>query len=152
MVKFYTGNIVPSPDTIFVFGSNPKGIHGAGSAKVALNSFGAVLGCGEGLMGNSYALPTTNLNMKAYGGYTRHSIPKDEIEASIRKMFECAKSHPEYKFKVAYRNSPDEVTLCGYTGRDLMNCFFNASDGGNYPDNVYFSKEWADSGLLEKSI
>lgn len=152
MIKFYTGNIVPSPDTIFVFGSNPKGIHGAGLAKVALNSFGAVLGYGEGLMGNSYALPTTNLNMKAYGGYTRHSIPKNEIEASIRKMFECAKSHPEYKFKVAYRNNPDEVTLCGYTGRDLMNCFFAASDGGNYPDNVYFSKEWADSGLLEKTI
>ena len=152
MIIFYTGNIVPSPDTIFVFGSNPKGIHGAGSAKVALNSFGAVLGYGEGLMGNSYALPTTNLNMKAYGGYTRHSIPKNEIEASIRKMFECAKSHPEYKFKVAYRNNPDEVTLCGYTGRDLMNCFFAASDGGNYPDNVYFSKEWADSGLLEKTI
>ena len=152
MIKFYTGNIVPSPDTIFVFGSNPKGIHGAGSAKVALNSFGAVLGYGEGLMGNSYALPTTNLNMKAYDGYTRHSIPKNEIEASIRKMFECAKSHPEYKFKVAYRNNPDEVTLCGYTGRDLMNCFFAASDGGNYPDNVYFSKEWADSGLLEKTI
>ena len=141
MIKFYTGNIVPSPDTIFVFGSNPKGIHGAGSAKVALNSFGALLGYGEGLMGNSYALPTTNLNMKAYDGYTRHSIPKNEIEASIRKMFECAKSHPEYKFKVAYRNNPDEVTLCGYTGRDLMNCFFAASDGGNYPDNVYFSKE-----------
>ena len=152
MVKFYTGNIVPSPDTIFVFGSNPKGIHGAGSAKVALNSFGAVLGCGEGLMGNSYALPTTNLNMKVYGGYTRHFIPKNEIEASIRKMFECAKSHPEYKFKIAYRNSPDEVTLCGYSGRELMDCFFNASDGGNYPDNVYFSKEWADSGLLEKHI
>ena len=95
MVKFYTGNIVPSPDTIFVFGSNPKGIHGAGSAKVALNSFGAVLGCGEGLMGNSYALPTTNLNMKAYGGYTSHASRKDEIEARIRRMFECARSHPE---------------------------------------------------------
>ena len=36
MLKYYTGNIYPSEDTIFVFGSNPEGIHGAGSAKVAL--------------------------------------------------------------------------------------------------------------------
>lgn len=45
----YTGNITPANDTIFVFGSNPEGKHGAGSAKVALIKFGAVMGKGEGL-------------------------------------------------------------------------------------------------------
>lgn len=35
MEKFYEGNITPSDDTIFVFGSNPEGRHGAGSAYVA---------------------------------------------------------------------------------------------------------------------
>lgn len=43
---------------IFVFGSNLKGIHGGGAARVALEKFGAVWGQGTGLQGNSYAIPT----------------------------------------------------------------------------------------------
>lgn len=34
------GYIEPDEKTIFVFGSNPEGRHGAGSAKIALNKFG----------------------------------------------------------------------------------------------------------------
>ena len=45
-------------DEIFVFGSNLKGIHGAGAALFARTHCGAVLGQGEGLQGQSYALPT----------------------------------------------------------------------------------------------
>jgi hypothetical protein len=43
---------------IFVFGSNLKGIHGAGAAAFAYSHHGAVWGQGEGLQGDSYALPT----------------------------------------------------------------------------------------------
>lgn len=43
---------------IFVFGSNLKGIHGAGAAKLAYKKFGAILGKGAGLMGQSYGIPT----------------------------------------------------------------------------------------------
>lgn len=43
---------------IFVFGSNIYGMHGGGAAAVARRKFGAVMGCGEGLQGRSYALPT----------------------------------------------------------------------------------------------
>ena len=39
MRKFYIGNITPEANTIFVFGSNPEGRHGAGAAKVARNQF-----------------------------------------------------------------------------------------------------------------
>lgn len=63
-IKSYKGNIVPSEDTIFVFGSNPEGRHGAGAAKTAVDSFGAIYGQGEGLQGNSYALPTKDLRSK----------------------------------------------------------------------------------------
>lgn len=42
----------------FVFGSNLKGIHGAGAAKVAAKCFGAKFGVGEGYIGRSYAIPT----------------------------------------------------------------------------------------------
>lgn len=60
-VPHYTGNITPEENTIFVFGSNPGGIHGAGSARVAVNQFGAKYGQGEGLQGNAYALPTKRI-------------------------------------------------------------------------------------------
>lgn len=43
---------------IFVFGSNLAGQHAGGAARVAFNCFGAVWGQGEGLQGNSYAIPT----------------------------------------------------------------------------------------------
>ncbi|MDE6377500.1 MAG: hypothetical protein K2K72_02015, partial [Duncaniella sp.] len=43
---------------IFVFGSNLAGLHGGGAARIAFNRFGAVWGQGEGLQGNSYAIPT----------------------------------------------------------------------------------------------
>ena len=43
---------------IFVFGSNLQGIHGAGAALFAKENHGAIAGRGEGLQGNSYAIPT----------------------------------------------------------------------------------------------
>ena len=146
--KVYQGNITPEKDTIFVFGSNPEGIHGAGSAKVARLFFGAKYGQGEGLQGDSYGLPTTILNYDSYGWvpYNR-KMTLEEICGHIKKMYDCAREHPDKSFKVAYRNQPDERTLCGYSGRELMGEFKRACDG-NYPDNIYFSQEWADSGLL----
>lgn len=43
---------------IFVFGSNLSGIHGAGAAHFAMQKMGAIYGQGQGLQGQSYALPT----------------------------------------------------------------------------------------------
>lgn len=60
----YEGMITPDANTIFVFGSNPEGRHGAGAAKVAKDRFRAVYGQGEGLQGNAYALPTKDLRSK----------------------------------------------------------------------------------------
>ena len=99
-MKTYKGYITPEPDTIFVFGSNPEGRHGAGSAKVAREKFGAVYGQGEGLQGSAYALPTTELryNMR-YS--SEHSMSSEEIIGHIKKMYECAREHPDKKFKVA---------------------------------------------------
>lgn len=61
-VNSYTGNITPDANTIFVFGSNPEGRHGAGAAKIAREQFGAIYGQGEGLQGNAYAIPTKRIN------------------------------------------------------------------------------------------
>ena len=46
------------PNEIFVFGSNLRGMHGGGAAYVALRKFGAIMGQGVGLQGQSYAIPT----------------------------------------------------------------------------------------------
>lgn len=146
-MNIYKGNITPEEGTIFVFGSNPEGRHGAGSAKVAREQFGAIYGQGEGLQGSAYALPTTELRYDMQDKYSRYSMNPETIIDNIKRMYQCAEEHPEWKFKVAYRNQPDEVTLCGYSGRELMSLFKTACNG-NYPDNVYFSEEWANSGLL----
>lgn len=45
-------------DDIFVFGSNLAGIHAGGAARTALERFGAIMGQGVGLQGQSYAIPT----------------------------------------------------------------------------------------------
>ena len=46
------------PDEIFVFGSNIWGAHNGGAARYAYRNFGAVMGRGVGLQGQSYAIPT----------------------------------------------------------------------------------------------
>lgn len=140
----YEGDIAPSEDTIFVFGSNPEGRHGAGAAVAAVKFFGAKYGIGEGLQGQAYALPTTDLRYPN-GVKQRYSMAPELIVDNIKRMFMVAMMYPEKKFKIAYRNQPNERTLCGYSGRELMELFNQA---GKVPDNVYFSKEWIDSGIL----
>lgn len=46
------------PDEIFVFGSNLEGLHYGGAARTAVERFGAVMGQGVGIQGQSYAIPT----------------------------------------------------------------------------------------------
>lgn len=143
MVNFYTGNILPEPDNIFVFGSNPEGRHGAGAARTAGLLFGAVYGRGEGLQGRAYAIPTKDLRVTANNGYK--SIPPEAITRSVRKMYDVARKNPGKRFMVAYRNT-DRRSLSGYTGYEMIRMF---ADAGPIPGNVYFSKEWADTGLLK---
>lgn len=149
MYQVYNGNIVPEKDTVFVFGSNPEGRHGAGSAAVAVKYFGASYGIGEGMQGDAYALPTTELRPEKQAKGYFQSIPEDKIVRSIVRLYNCAKSNPDKNFKVAYRNRPNETTLCGYSGAELMDMFREAAAKvGGYPDNIWFSNEWASSGCL----
>ena len=46
------------PNDIFVFGSNLRGMHGGGATYIAHQKFGAIMGKGVGLQGQSYAIPT----------------------------------------------------------------------------------------------
>lgn len=75
------------PDEVFVFGSNLAGMHGGGAAYVAYRKFGAVMGCGVGLQGQSYAIPTMQ------GGV-------DTIEPYVTDFIAFARQHPELFFYV----------------------------------------------------
>lgn len=58
-MKYTPENITSlEPDEIFVFGSNLEGNHAGGAARVALERFGAIMGQGVGIQGQSYAIPT----------------------------------------------------------------------------------------------
>lgn len=52
------------PCTIFVFGSNLAGRHGRGAAYFARQHHGAIYGQGEGLQGDSYAIPTKDAALR----------------------------------------------------------------------------------------
>ncbi len=75
------------PDEIFVFGSNLHGSHGGGAAWVACRQFGAIMGQGVGLQGQSYAIPTMQ------GGV-------ETIEPYVTEFMTFAKAHPELFFYV----------------------------------------------------
>ena len=68
MRKYTPENIVNLDENeIFVFGSNEAGIHGAGAARIAFLKFGgAEMGLGNGLSGNSYAIPTKDRNVETF--------------------------------------------------------------------------------------
>lgn len=140
--QVYEGDITPEPNTIFVFGSNPEGRHGAGAAKIAREQFGAIYGQGEGLQGNAYALPTKDLRVKENKGLK--SISPKQITESIKKLYKVAKQNPNKQFKVAYRNTT-ATSLNGYTGLEMIEMFNQA---GEIPSNIVFSKEWVDTGKL----
>ena len=75
------------PNEIFVFGSNLKGMHGGGAAYIAYRKFGAIMGQGVGLQGQSYGIPTM------HGGV-------EDIKPYVDEFVEFAKQHPEYQFLV----------------------------------------------------
>lgn len=141
----YGDSIKPNSGYVFVFGSNPEGRHGAGAAKIAATQFGAKRGVGEGLVGDSYALPTKDLRIKKNRGL--RSISSKDITNNIRKMYEVAKQNPNKKFAVAYTNT-ERASLNGYTGIEMANMF---KEAGPIPNNVYFSNAWINDGLIKNS-
>lgn len=74
-------------DEVFVFGSNLAGMHGSGAAWVAYRQFGAVMGQGVGLQGQSYAIPTMQ------GGV-------ETIKPYVDEFIAFAKQHPELFYYV----------------------------------------------------
>ena len=58
-MKYTPENITSlGEDEVFVFGSNLEGCHAGGAARTAYKKFGAIMGQGVGIQGQSYAIPT----------------------------------------------------------------------------------------------
>lgn len=58
-LKYTPENITSlGEDEVFVFGSNLRGMHCGGAARTAVERFGAIMEQGEGMRGQSYAIPT----------------------------------------------------------------------------------------------
>lgn len=100
---------------IFVFGSNKNGHHHAGAAKIAVERFEAKWGLGEGLSGQSYALPTME--------------GRESFKAAAIRFMRFAKEHQEYRFYVTAVG----CGIAGYTAKEVAPWFYEAVD----LDNVY---------------
>ena len=101
-------------DEVFVFGSNLAGMHGAGAAYIAFQKFGAVMGCGVGLRGQSYAIPTMQ------GGV-------ETIKPYVDEFIAFAKSHPDLFFYVTRIG----CGIAGFRDREIAPLFKEAAGVDN---------------------
>lgn len=111
------------PNEVFVFGSNLKGYHGGGAARVAMNKFGAEWGNGVGLQGQSYAIPTMQ------GGV-------ETIQPYVDEFIAFAKQHMQLTFFVTRIG----CGIAGFRDEDIAPLFVEAID----IENIILPKSFVD--------
>ena len=109
---------------IFVFGSNLAGAHAGGAAYLAYQRFGAVMGQGVGLQGQSYAIPTMQ------GG-------PDTILPYVEEFIRFADMHPEMTFLVTRIG----CGIAGFTPAEIAPLFAGAIEVENIHLPMDFWKE-----------
>ena len=98
-----------NPGEIFVFGSNLAGMHAGGAARIAVDHFGAIMGQGVGLQGQSYAIPTMQ------GGV-------NTIQPYVDEFLRFADCHPEMTFLVTRIG----CGIAGFTPSEIAPLFAGA--------------------------
>ena len=91
---------------IFVFGSNLQGLHGGGAARAAHQRFGAIMGVGVGLQGQSYAIPTMQ------GGV-------GTVRPYVDQFIDFARNRPDLTFLVTRIG----CGIAGFTDADIAPLF-----------------------------
>ena len=121
------GRITPEKITelsmceVFVFGSNLKGHHNGGAARMAHSRFGAEWGVGVGPTGKCYAIPTM------HGGV-------EDIKPYVDDFVEYVRNHPDNRFLVTRIG----CGIAGFTDREIAPLFKDVKD----TPNVCLPKEW----------
>lgn len=122
-----SGRITPERVTelsmceVFVFGSNLRGQHHGGAARMAYQRFGAEWGVGIGPTGKCYAIPTM------HGGVR-------DIEPYVNDFVEYVKCHPDNRFLVTRIG----CGIAGFKDEEIAPLF---KELRNTP-NVCLPKEW----------
>lgn len=98
------------PNEVFVFGSNLQGMHGGGAALTARLCFGAKMGVGVGMQGQSYAIPTMQ------GGV-------ETIKPYVDEFIEYAGENPEKDFLVTRIG----CGIAGFRAEDIAPLFKEAA-------------------------
>jgi hypothetical protein len=114
--------IMKQPRSIFVFGSNKAGVHGAGAAQMALQLYGAELGKGRGLSGRSYALPTKDRWLD--------TLPLPELHFEVDFFLAHAGKMKENIFAVTRVG----CGLAGYTDEQIAPFFKDAPSNCKLPE------------------
>lgn len=107
---------------IFVFGSNLAGRHGKGAALFARHNHGAVYGCGTGLQGQSYAIPTKDKYLRV--------MPLEDIKAHVDLFIAFATENQWMKFNVTRIG----CGLAGYQDHQIAPMFKGAPINCNLPE------------------
>lgn len=127
------GRIAPDKITslrkneVFVFGSNERGIHGAGAARQALN-WGAEFGVGFGLRGKTFAIPTKTPYFV--------TLSLGKISTYIEQFANFAKENPSMKFLVTEIG----CGLAGYKPKDIAPLFFKHNT--HKYENIYLPERF----------
>ena len=107
--------------SIFVFGSNLAGRHGAGAAKAAAFRYGAQYGVGAGRTGQSYAIPTK--------GYQLEVLDLSLIALHIENFKKYAWEHMGETFFITRVG----CGLAGYQDKDIAPLFVGITDNVSLP-------------------
>lgn len=132
-LKFHRDGSLPTDDSIFVFGSNIAGIHGAGAARVAREKFGAKLLMGRGITGHSYAIPTKDADLECLG--------LTDIEKYVNQFVACTRQNPHLSFFVTRVG-------CGLAGNrdcDIAPMFRGAI-------NCSFPQQWEEYLIEQRDV
>lgn len=109
--NYYGDRVTPNniielnSDHIFVFGSNAAGMHAGGAAALANLKFGAIWRQGEGLQGQSYAIPTME------------GLPY--LNESVKRFTRFAEENPDRIFLVTRIG----CGIAGYSPSDIAPLF-----------------------------
>lgn len=130
------------PNEVFVFGSNANGNHYGGAANLAYQRFGAVWGVGEGLRGNSYALPTLNRSME------RVSL------GALKQAFKHLFQEIDFNSELCFLLTKVGCGIAGYTVEEVacsfwesVNSFYNGrwtTYVGSLPEGLIIPEEFYD--------